>query len=168
MVPPLRDPARQSTARKQKPGRSGRDDKRAGETANSKLGELGEGDEVAGGIFYADFLCAVEGGAFGEIDFGAFDGGLDGVEIFDFDVEEGGAFADGGGDRGEILVGAGVGLVHDFGGAAFESGESEFVAFRNFDGFGEAEFVEPEREDWFDFLDEEDRGDFFDHVDFSF
>lgn len=65
-----------------------------------QLGELGESDEVAGGIFYADFLGAVEGGAFGEIDFGALDGELDGVEIFDFEIEEGGAFADVGGDGG--------------------------------------------------------------------
>ena len=55
----------------------------------SKSGELGEGDEVAGGVFYADFFGAVEGGALGEIDFGAFDGGLDGFEIFNFEIEEG-------------------------------------------------------------------------------
>jgi hypothetical protein len=129
---------------------------------------LGEGDEVAGGIFYADFFGAVEGGAFGEIDFGAFDGRFDGVEIFDFDIEERGALAHVGGDCGEIVVGAGVGLIHDFSGATLEGDEDEFVAFRDFDGFGEAELFEPEREDGFDFLDEEDGGDFFYHGDFSF
>jgi len=121
---------------------------------------------VAGGVFYADFFCAVEGGALGEVDFGAFDGGFDGVEIFDFEIEEGGTFADGGGDGGEIMFGAGVGLVHDFGGAALERNEGELVAFGNFDGFSEAEFVQPEREDGFDFFYEEDWSDFLDHGDF--
>jgi hypothetical protein len=169
VVPPLRDPACQTSARKKKPGRSGRDDKSTEEAGvHSKLGELGEGDEVAGGVFYADFFGAVEGGAFGEIDFGAFDRGFDGFEIFDFEIEEGGAFANVGGDGGEIVVGAGIGLVHNFGAAPFESYEGEFAAFGNFDGFSEAELVEPEGENGFDFFDEEDRGDFFNHEDFSF
>ena len=135
---------------------------------HSKLGELGEGDEVADGIFYADFFGAVEGGALGEIDFGTFNGGFDGVEIFDFEIEKGGTFADVGGDGGEIMFGAGVGLVHDFGGAALERNEGEPVAFGNFDGFSEAEFVQPERKDGFDFFYEEDGSDFLDHGVFSF
>lgn len=40
-----------------------------------------------------------------------------------------------------VVVGAGVGLVHDFGVAAFKCGEGELVAVGDFDGFGEAEFV---------------------------
>jgi hypothetical protein len=107
--------------------------------SHSKLGELGEGDEVAGGVFYADFSGAVESGAFGEIDFGAVDGGFYGFEILNFDLGEGGAFADGGGDRGEIVAGTGAGLVHDLGGAASECDEGEFIAFGDFGGFAEAE-----------------------------
>jgi hypothetical protein len=49
-----------------------------------------------------------------------------------------------------------------------ERNESEFVAFGDFDGFGEAELVQPEGEDGLDFLDEEDGGDFLDHGEFSF
>src|SRR5271163_1103585 len=126
--------------------------------------ELGEGDEVAGGIFYADLAGAVEGGAFGKIDFGTFDSGLDGVEIFDLDIKEGGAFADIGGDGGEIAIRAGVGLVHDFDGATLESNEAELVAFGDFDGFGETEFFDPKRQDGFDGTYKQHGSDFLEHT----
>src|SRR5258708_38246041 len=108
---------------------------------------MGEGDEVAGGVFYADFFGAVEGGALGEVDFGAFDGGFDGVEIFDFEIEEGGTFADGGGDGGEVMVGAGVGLVHEVGGAGLGGSGGGRGAFGELEWFDEAEVVRAEREE---------------------
>ena len=58
---------------------------------------------------------------------------------------------------------AGVGLVHHFDGAFLEGDEGELVAVGNFDGFGETEAIDPERQDGLDFIDEQDWSDFF-HV----
>jgi len=44
--------------------------------------------------------------------------------------------------------------------------KASFVAFGTLRCFSEAEFVQPERENRFDFFYEEDWSDFFDHGDF--
>ena len=46
---------------------------------------LGKGDVVAGRVLVADLAHAVERGAFRLRDFCVFEGGFDGVEIFDFE-----------------------------------------------------------------------------------
>jgi hypothetical protein len=122
---------------------------------------------VAGRVFYANFFSTVESGALGEIHFGALYGGFDGFEIFDLEIEEGRAFANVRGDGRVVAVDAGIGLVHDFGGTAFESYEAKLIAFGDFDGFCETEFIDPEREKGFDAFDEEDSSDFLDHEEFS-
>src|SRR6267143_5375314 len=124
---------------------------------------LGEGDEVAAGVLDAEFTHAVEGGAEGHDDFYVFRGGEDGVDIVDLHVEIGWAPAGGCGDFfGGVFFHAGVGLVHYFSSALLKSHKAEFVAVGDFDGFREAEAIDPEGDAGFDLLDEQDRGDAFD------
>jgi hypothetical protein len=52
-------------------------------------------------------------------------------------------------------------LVHHFSGALLKGHESEFVAIGNFDGFREAEAVNPEGDDGLDLVYEQDWGDAF-------
>src|SRR5882757_1554094 len=115
---------------------------------------------MASGVADADFAGAVEGVALGQIDRGGFERGLKGVEIFDFDVEKRGAFADVGQDGGEIFLDAGVGLVHHFYSPLLKNHEGETVAVGDFDGFNETEMFGPEGENGFDFFDEEDGREF--------
>src|SRR5260221_7077389 len=111
----------------------------------------------------AKFAHAVKGGANGHDEFHVFHGGENGVEIVDFHVEVGGAFAGGGGDFfGGVFFNAGVGLVHHFGSALLKSDKTESVAVGDFDGLGEAETINPEGDDRLDVLDEQDGGEAFD------
>ena len=54
-------------------------------------------------------------------------------------------------------------LVHDFRAALLQGDKTQLAALRNLDGFGESEFVDPERQNGFDFFHEQDWGDAF-HV----
>ena len=108
---------------------------------------LGKSKVVAGGILEADFAHAVERRAFKLRDSCVFQDGLYGFEIVNLDVEEGRALLRGFDDQRHVIAEAGEGLVHDFGLAVLEGDETEFVAVRDFDGLGETETIDPERED---------------------
>src|SRR5256885_11372743 len=118
---------------------------------------------MASGIANSDFAGAVEGVALGQIDIGGMERGLEGIEIFDFDVEKCGAFADVGQNGGEIFLHAGVGLVHHFYSSLLQDNEGEAIAFGDFDGFSETEMFSPEGENGFYFFHKEDGREFSDH-----
>lgn len=113
--------------------------------------EVGEGDEVAGGIFDADFARAIKSSAFRHIDIHASGHGFDGCKIIDFQVKKCRTFANVGGNCGNVLVHAGEGLIHNLGGALLQNDESKFVAVRDFDLLDEPQVLSPEREYGFDF-----------------
>ncbi len=98
----------------------------------------------------------------GIIDVHAGGRGFDGFKIIDFKIKECCSFANVGGNRGNILVHAGEGLLHDLGGALLQNDESEFVAVGDCDRLDEPEVLSPERKYRFDFFDEKDRSEFLD------
>jgi hypothetical protein len=93
-----------------------------------------EGEEAARGIFAGDFAGAIKSSVFGHIDIHAGDRGFAGFKVIDFKVKGCWSFANVGGNRGNILVHAGEGLVHDLGGALFfdKKDRSAFLDGRRF------------------------------------
>lgn len=123
---------------------------------------MGEGDEVPGWIFYADFAGTVKGGALRHVDFRSDHRGFDGFEIFNFEVEESSTLADVRSDCGQILIHAGVGLVHHLRGTLLQREENELVAVGDFDGLDEPEMLGPKRQNCLNLFDEQNRRKFFD------
>src|ERR1700722_18863847 len=122
-------------------------------------------DHVVAGILHSDFFGTVEGGAKGHYDGRTFQGGDSFVNVADFDVEEGWAFAHNVHAIRIVFFYAVKALIHDFEVSFLEEHETNFVSFRDFNGFFKAQAIHPETDARFDFVDEQNGGDFIDgHV----
>jgi hypothetical protein len=130
--------------------------------------ELGEGDEVSGGIFDADLGRSIKRGSPGHDDFYILDGGDGLVEVVDFDIEEGRALADGLCNGGDVFVGTGIALVHQFHVGLLEHGEGQLVSVWYLGCLFESEAFYPELNAGLNPFDEKDGVIFFTFMVFVF